>query len=67
MYNMKNKKNAGEEKAQTATPTKKKNKSTTNHEPAVANNYTSTVKNTARESDTLNQSKTTKNDLEPGF
>ena len=64
---MKNNKPTGEDKAQTAAPTKKKNKATTNHEPAVANKYTSTVKNTAHESDTSNQAKTTKNNLEPGF
>jgi hypothetical protein len=65
---MKNKKIPGTAgNAQTAAPTKKKNKTTDNHEPAVANKYTNTVKNTAHEIRTLNQAKTTKNDLEPGF
>jgi hypothetical protein len=65
---MKNsKKSISDGNPQTALPTKKKNKTTNNHEPPVANRYTNMVKNTAHETRTLNQTKTTKNDLEPGF
>lgn len=46
---------------------KKKNKKPlSDHSPAVANDVTDTVKNTASVTEGLNQSKKNKNDLEPG-
>jgi hypothetical protein len=65
---MKNKKlPVTEGKPQTARPTKKNNKASDNHEPAIANPYTDKIKNAAQEEKGLNQSKTIHNDLEPGF
>lgn len=48
-------------------PVKKKdNKLLSDHSPAVANNVTDAVKNTASVTEGLNQAKKNKNGLEPG-
>jgi hypothetical protein len=44
----------------------KDNKTLADHSPAVANNVTDAVKNTASVTEGRNQAKTKKNDLEPG-
>ncbi|MEP6673906.1 MAG: hypothetical protein ABJA78_02080 [Ferruginibacter sp.] len=66
MSSIKNKLQAEKNSGQRAAVTKKQADKKNNHRPAIDTTATDSIKNTAKESEGLNQEKTTGNELEPG-